>query len=103
MAAQHFLAAVELEPGQHLARFHLGRIYANRGRYAEAVAQFERAAEAGGDAASTYLYALGATQARAGNVRAAVKTLGAAREKAVSAGQMTLASTIERDLAKLKR
>jgi tetratricopeptide (TPR) repeat protein len=101
-ASRHFLTAVELQPDQHLARFHVGRIYANQGRYTEAIEQFERAAEIDRDAAPTYLYALGATQARAGDLRAAIQTLSTAREKAVSAGQTSLAASVERDLAKLK-
>ena len=102
-AAGHFLRAVELQPDNYLARFHLGRIYANQGRYSQAIEQLERASAANDDSAPTYLYALGAAQARAGKMSAAVGTLGAARDKAVSKGQATLATTIERDLAKLKR
>lgn len=102
-AARHFQRAVELQPDQHLARFHLGRIYTKQGRYAQAMEQFERAAGTNDEAAPTYLYALGATQARAGKLGAAVETLSAARDKAVSKGQSELASSIGRELAKLRR
>jgi tetratricopeptide (TPR) repeat protein len=102
-AARHFARAVGLDPNQHLARFHLGRIYANQGRYAQAIEQLERAASADQDAAPTYLYALGAVQARAGKLAAAARTLEVARGKAASLGQAALVSAIDRDLAKLKR
>jgi tetratricopeptide (TPR) repeat protein len=102
-AARHFLRAVELQPNYYLARFHLGRIYANRGRYTQAIEQLERASGADDDAAPTYLYALGATQARAGRHGAAAATLGAARDKAAAKGQSALAAAIERDLARIGR
>lgn len=102
-ASRHFLKAVELQPDLRLARFHLGRIYANQKRYMEAIEHLERAADSEDEAAPTYLYALGATQARAGKLSAAVTTLNAARMKALSRGQTKLASTIDHDLARLRR
>jgi tetratricopeptide (TPR) repeat protein len=102
-AAAEFEKAVALDPNLRLARFHLGRIYANQRRWAPAIEQFRRAVEADDEATPAYLYALGATEARAGQPAAAVATLSSAREKALARGQSTLAASIERDLDKLKR
>jgi tetratricopeptide (TPR) repeat protein len=102
-AAGHFRKAIELQPGFRLARFHLGRIYANQQRYAEAIEQFQRAIAVDDEATPAYLYALGATQARAGDTAAAATTLDAARQKALARGQAPLAASIERDLERLRR
>jgi tetratricopeptide (TPR) repeat protein len=100
-AAQEFEKAIELRPDLRLARFHLGRIYANQKRWTEAIDELRRASEVDDEATPTYLYALGATQARAGQRDAARSTLDAAREKAAARGQTPLAQAIERDLATL--
>jgi tetratricopeptide (TPR) repeat protein len=103
-AAGHFRKAIELQPSFRLARFHLGRIYANQRRYPEAIEQFNRAVEGAEDASRpAYLYALGATQARAGDASAAAATLATARERALALGQSTLAASIDRDLERLRR
>jgi tetratricopeptide (TPR) repeat protein len=103
LAARHFEQAIQLQPGLRLARFHLGRIFANQQRFAQAIEQFERAVEVDDESTPAYLYALGATQARAGDAARAASTLATAREKALSRGQSSLAQSIERDLARLKR
>jgi tetratricopeptide (TPR) repeat protein len=103
-AAEHFRRATELQPSFALARFHLGRIYANHRRYSEAIEQFKRAVEsAEGESKPTYLYALGATQARAGDAASAAVNLTTGRERALSLGQTALAASISRDLERLKR
>jgi tetratricopeptide (TPR) repeat protein len=102
-AADRFHKAIEVRPDFRLARFHLGRILANQGRYAEAIAQFESAAAVDDEATPTYLYALGAALARSGNSVRAAAVFAEARQKAAARGQGALASSIERDLAKLKR
>jgi tetratricopeptide (TPR) repeat protein len=102
-AAQHFRKAIELQPGLRLARFHLGRILANQRRYSQAIEQFQHAVEVDDESTPAYLYALGATQARAGDFPVARSTLSAARDKAAARGQSALVASIERDLAKLKR
>lgn len=103
-AAEHFRSAIEAKPSFALARFHLGRIYANQRRYAEAIEQFKRAVEATEDESKlTYLYALGAAQARAGDAADAAANLATARERALGLGQTALAASINRDLERLKR
>jgi tetratricopeptide (TPR) repeat protein len=103
-AAEHFRRAIELQPSFRLARFHLGRIYANQRRYPEAIEQFKRAIEGAEDESRpAYLYALGATQARAGDSSAAAATLATARERALALGQSALAASIDRDIERLRR
>jgi tetratricopeptide (TPR) repeat protein len=103
-AAEHFRKAIESQPSFALAHFHLGRIYANRGQYSEAIQEFQQAVDQpAGESAPTYLYALGAAQARAGHAAAAGKSLTEARQKALSLGQSALAASIDRDLQRLPR
>ncbi len=102
-AGREFQRAIELQPGLRLAHYHLGRIYANRQQWAPAIEEFRRAVEVDDEATPTYLYALGATQARSGDTAGAVTVLGAARKKALARGQSALAASIDRDLAKLNR
>jgi tetratricopeptide (TPR) repeat protein len=102
-AAAEFEKAIEIDPNLRLARFHLGRIYANQRRWAPAIEQFQRAVEVDDEATPTYLYALGATEARAGQPTTAAATLAGAHAKALARGQSTLAASIQRDLEKLKR
>jgi len=102
-AANEFQKAVQLQPGLRLAHFHLGRIYANQRRWSAAIEQLRQAADGDDEATPTYLYALGATQARAGDLSGAATVLAAAREKAAARGQSELAASIARDLGKLKR
>jgi tetratricopeptide (TPR) repeat protein len=101
-AAQHFRKAIDLQPGLRLARFHLGRIYANQRRFPQAIEQFERAVAVDDEATPMYMYALGATRARAGDKSGAVATLAEARRKALAWGQAALAGSIERDLDRLR-
>ena len=102
-AEYHFQKAIEFQPGLRLARFHLGRIYATQRKFALAIEQFERAASVDDEATPAYLYALGATQARAGKAAIARSTLAAARQKALARRQSSLAASIGRDLEKLRR
>jgi tetratricopeptide (TPR) repeat protein len=103
-AAGHFRQAIEAQPSFQLARFHLGRIYASQRQYSKAIEQFQRAVSGTDDGSKpAYLYALGATQARAGDSSSAEATLASAREKALAMGQTALAASIDRDLTRLKR
>lgn len=102
-ATQEFTKAIELRPDNRLARFNLGRILANEGRYDQALDQFSRIITPDDDSTPTYLYAMGATYARAGRVRDAVTTLDRAGSKARERGQTAVAASIERDLARLTK
>ena len=100
---ERFTIAVNLRPDNRVARFHLGRIYANEHRYDEALAEFSRILTPEDDATPTYLYAMGATYARAGRLNEATATLDRARLKALERGQTTVAATIDRDRARLTK
>jgi tetratricopeptide (TPR) repeat protein len=102
-AARHFEKAIELRPDLRLARFHLGRIYVAQRRFAQAILQFRRIVTVDDEQTPTYLYALGATQARTGDDRAAIATLTGARQKALARGQASLAAAIDGDLGRLRR
>jgi tetratricopeptide (TPR) repeat protein len=101
-AARHFVQAVQSQPDLRLAHFHLGRIYANQKRLGEAIAHLERAAGVDDESTPTFLYALGATYARAGNREKASAVLATARERAAARGQAALAATIGKDLERLR-
>jgi tetratricopeptide (TPR) repeat protein len=102
-AAREFEKAIAARPDLRLARFHLGRIYANQRRWPEAIVELQRASEGDDEATPTYLYALGATHAKAGHREEARATLAAARSQATAKGQSALAGAIDRDLARLSQ
>jgi superkiller protein 3 len=101
-AQRAFEKAVAIRPDYRLAHFQLGRLYANQHRYPAAIAAFERACTGEDEATGTYLYALGATYARAGRRADAVSTLERALDFSTRRGQPALAQSIERDLVKLR-
>jgi tetratricopeptide (TPR) repeat protein len=100
-AAGLFRRAIANQPDHRLARFHLGRIYANRRQFDLAAAEFERIIQPLDDQSATYLYALGATYARAGRRDKAVASLQQARKEAQARGQQAIVQAVERDLATL--
>jgi tetratricopeptide (TPR) repeat protein len=100
-AADLYRRALEAKPAYPLAHFHLGRLYANRNKYALAIQEFERSLEPAGDETPTYLYALAATNARAGARGRAVELMRQARELASARGQTALVASIDHDLAAL--
>ena len=100
-AAALYRRALAAKPGLRLAHYHLGRILANQRRFPEAIAEFEKAIEPGDEQTPGYLYALGATHARAGSRATAIEILQRALNEAFKRSQQPLAAAIERDLAKL--
>jgi tetratricopeptide (TPR) repeat protein len=100
-AAALYHRALEVKPSYPLAHFHLGRLYANQNRYALAIQEFERSLEPPGAETPTYLYALAATNARAGARGRAVELMRQARAQAFARGQTALAASIDHDLAAL--
>ena len=101
-AAALYRQALAAKPGLRLAHYHLGRILANQRRFQEAIAEFEKAIEPGDEQTPGYLYALGATHARAGSRATAIEILQRARDEAMRRQQSPLAASIDRDLAKLQ-
>jgi tetratricopeptide (TPR) repeat protein len=102
-AAREFRRAIADQPSYPLARFQLGRILVNQNNYTEAIEQFQKALEPAGEKTPTYLYALGATYARAGNRQEALRYLRQARNAASAHGQTQLVASIERDLLALQK
>ncbi len=101
-ALQQFQQAVEDQPDYRLARFHMGQILANQGHYAEAIRQFRKILTPDDDKTPTFLYALGATYARAGNFPQALTTMRKAEAEASARGQTQLVTSIQRDLRALE-
>jgi len=100
-AAREFRAAIAERPDYPLARFHLGRILANQNQYTEAIQQFEKALTPDTEQTPTYLYALAAAYARAGDREHALTYMRKAHDAAASKGQTRLLTSIERDLQAL--
>lgn len=100
-AATLYRQALAAKPGLRLAHYHLGRILANQRRFPEAIGEFEKAIEPGDEQTPGYLYALGATHARAGSRAKAIKILKRAHDDAMRRQQLPLAAAIKRDLVKL--
>jgi tetratricopeptide (TPR) repeat protein len=101
-AEKEFRAAINDRPDYPPARFHLGRILVNEQKYGEAIQQFQRALTPDDDKTPVYLYALGATYARAGDRAHAVEYLERAHDAASSHGQSQLLASIDRDLKALE-
>lgn len=102
-AAGYYRRAVAAKPGLRLAQFHLGRNLANQRRYGEAMAALARAAEPLDEAGVEALYALGATEARAGLREKAAVTLRRVLQAAQKYGMGEMTAAIERDLGRLGR
>lgn len=101
-AQKEFRAAIRDRPDYPLARFHLGRILVNEQKYDEAIQQLQRALTPDDDKTPVYLYALGATYARAGDHAHALEYLQRAQDAASRYGQSELLESIDRDLRVLQ-
>jgi tetratricopeptide (TPR) repeat protein len=102
-ASKEFHKAIADRPDYPLARFHLGRILVNQQKYDEAIRHFLRALEPETDQTPSYLYALGATYARAGDRPHALEYLRKAHDAATAHGQPQLVTSIDRDREALER
>jgi tetratricopeptide (TPR) repeat protein len=101
-AKKEFLAAITGRPDYPLPRFHLGRILVNEQKYDEAIQQLQRALTPEDDKTPVYVYALGATYARAGDRVHALEFLQRAHDAASYYGQSELLVSIDRDLKALQ-
>jgi tetratricopeptide (TPR) repeat protein len=102
-AFQQFAQAVDSRPADRVAHFHMGRILANEARYDEAIQHLLKTLGPEDEDTPRYVYALGATYGRAGNVGDALKYIRTARELAAARGQAQLVASIDRDLRALER
>ena len=100
-ALDHYAKAVENQPTYRLAHFHRGRLLLMKSRTSEAIQAFERTLEPEDDRTPTYLYALMAAHARAGNHEKAASYGREALGLANKYKQSELATKIEADLGKL--
>ncbi len=101
-AAEEFTKAIQNRPNYRLAQFHLGRILVNEGKYQEGIAHLLKTLTPEDQDTPTYLYALGASYARAGELEPALRYLRNARDQASARGQTQLLADIERDLRTLE-
>ncbi len=101
-ALEFYRKAIERQPNFPLAHFNMGRILANQKKYDEAISHFLQALSPEDEKTPTYLYALSATYARAGNREQALKYGHQARDKAAARGQTQLVRSIDKDLQTLE-
>lgn len=102
-AMAQFRAAVAERPDYRLARFHIGQILVSERKYPEAIQEFRKILMPDDGSTPTYLYALGATYARAGDRTNAIAAMRKARAEAASRGQAQLAASISHDLDSLEQ
>lgn len=100
-AATHYRQAIENKPDHRLAHFHLGRILVHQEKLAEAIEHFQQTLRPEDEETPRFLYALGATYARAGEKQKAMTYLRIALKQAKAFGQAQLATSLERDLRSL--
>ena len=101
-ALAEYRKAVGDRPDFRLARFHIGQILVNQDKYAEAIQEFLKILTPVDASTPGYLYALGATYARAGDRPNAVVYMRKARDAAAARNQTQLLTSINQDLASLE-
>ena len=101
-AADEYRKAVESQPTFRLARFNLGRMLIAIGQNEDAIIELSKLSQPQDAETPRYVFALSAAYVRAGKKEEAIKWATEARRLALEYGQLELAATIERDLAKLK-
>lgn len=101
-ALAEFEKAAEDQPDYRLAHFQIGRILVNQKKYPQAIQEFQKTLTPEDESTPGYLYALGATYARAGDLENALRTLREARDQASARGQSGLLASINRDLEALE-
>jgi tetratricopeptide (TPR) repeat protein len=99
-ALTEFREALQEKPGYSEAHFQIGKIFVNEGKYVDAIHHFHEALSENSQTPA-YLYALGATYARAGDLQSALAYLKMAHDRALAQHQEALAANIERDIKDL--
>lgn len=102
-ALDEYRKAVEERPDFRLAHFHIGQIFANQGKYAQAIQEFQKILTPNDANTAGYLYALGATYARAGDRQNALVYMRKARDEAAARSQEKLLTSINQDIATLEK
>ena len=101
-AADEYRKAVESQPTFRLARLNLGRMLIAIGQNEDAIIELLKLSQPQDAETPRYMFALSVAYLRAGKKEEAIKWATEARRLALEYGQLELAATIERDLAKLK-
>jgi tetratricopeptide (TPR) repeat protein len=101
-AAEEYRQATASQPAFRLARFNLGRMLLRLGRIQQAIDELEKLVQPRDNEAPQYLFALAVAHLRAGHTSDGIRWANEARRLALEHGQLELAATIERDLAKVK-
>ncbi|HXH47752.1 MAG TPA: tetratricopeptide repeat protein [Terriglobia bacterium] len=102
-ALDQYRKAVEERPDFRLARFHIGQVLVNQGNLPEAIEEFQKILTPDDANTPGYLYALGATYARAGDRQNALAYMRKARDKAAARNQEQLLTSIDRDISNLEK
>jgi superkiller protein 3 len=102
-ALAEYRKAVAERPDFRPAHFHIGQIFAHEGKYPEAIQEFLKILTPKDERTPAYLYALGATYARAGDRQNALLYMRKARDEAAQRKQEQLLTSIKRDIANLER
>lgn len=102
-ALEEFKKAVADRPDYRQAHFQMGRTLANQQKYPQAIEEFQKTLTPADQNTPTYLYALGATYARAGQAGNALRYLREARDQASARGQSDLLVSINNDLEALEK
>jgi tetratricopeptide (TPR) repeat protein len=101
-ATAHLLKAVELAPQDAGYRFNLGRVFAARSRFADALVQFEQAATLTSRQDPAVLQMLAAMESETGRFADAVATAQAALDAARQQQNTGLAGSLEANLARYR-
>lgn len=102
-ATAEFQQSLASNPDDIPARFGLGRALVNQENFREGIAQLLKCLETTDeDLKPSYVYALGAAYARAGDVKNGQLYLRQAREKGAARGQSQLVESIDQDLQTLE-
>jgi tetratricopeptide (TPR) repeat protein len=102
-ALAEYHTAVNERPDYRRAHFHIGQILVNQGKYAAAIQEFQKILTPKDASTPGYLYALGATYARAGDHQNALLYMRKARDEAAARNQTQLLTSINRDIANLEQ
>ena len=95
-AVQHLRLATEYQPGFPLPHFNLGQILMSQGHHEEAIPHLLKAVKAEDENTARYLYTLAAAYANTDSYGAALYYARQARQEAVSLGQSSLVTEIDR-------
>jgi tetratricopeptide (TPR) repeat protein len=94
-----FEKAIRNKPDFPQAHFNLGRLLVNQGRYKDAIDELLKTLSSQDDEGRpTYLYAVGAAYARAGDRDNGIRYMRLAREQAASRQQSSLLNSIDHDI-----